>query len=81
MKKKISLEVIGNEDALMKFVQLMMFINECARSGHHGSLTLDVDGDGSASVAVFFKGDQDAIVSDNFEVMKALDDGRLWIGE
>ena len=80
-KKKLVLEVVGNDDDLRSFVNVMAFINECTRIGHHGNVDLHVDGDGSASVAIFDQSSGELIMSEDYQVMHALDEGNIWIGE
>jgi len=81
MRKTIKLEIMGDDDDLKSFVQLMAFINECRMSGHHGTLQLHVDGDGSASIAIYDGTNDKLITSEKFEIMKNLDEKDLWIGE
>ena len=71
-------EVIAAEDEIRSFAALLGFINECRYQGHHGTVTLHVDGDGSARMGVYESGQEIRLPPG---MMEQIDDKDLWIGE
>ena len=71
-------EVIAAEDEIKGFAALMGFINECRYQGHHGIVTLHVDGDGSARMSCYESGKEIRLPKG---MMEELDNKDIWIGE
>jgi len=78
--KYIELRVEGNEEDLGTFSLICSYINQCRLIGHCGVIKVVVDGDGSASLQIKDKNNNnELILSPDKDIVNK--DIEVWIGE
>ena len=86
-KKYAEIRVEGNDEDLAAFGTFAAFVNGCRRLGTCRTISITVDGDGSASLNIMeknLKGEWETILfegHDLSEAIKTWENNDLWIGE
>lgn len=87
---KMSFTVVGNEEDVTSFVQLMAFISECSLIGHTGTINVVAAGDGTCVSVYENKPDKDTVDFEDMilpskenreEFITAMESRPHWIGD